>query len=298
MKKKTILITGSSGFIGNLFLKHALSKGYKVIDILRNKNRRNKKLNNLRKKYLKSYKSIFFSNLKEINPKLKNIKIDYFINFATLYKNSHLHDEVPLFIQSNITFPSVIIDTIHTKVDKVINFGTMMQHTHGEDHSPSNFYASTKSAFEMILNFYLSSNSKLKFYNLKFYESYSEIDNRRKLIPTLIKNYRNKKLTNIVSDKLELNIIHVKDIIKAVDIIINKNFMSGNYCLKQPKNINIKKLVSKIDKVSKKKLRVKFLNKKISKIKMSKIKILPGWKPHLNLENDIIRKFKDENSKN
>ena len=174
----------------------------------------------------------------------------------------------------------------------------MMQHTHGEDHSPSNFYASTKSAFEMILNFYLSSNSKLKLYNLKFYESYSEIDNRRKLIPTLIKNYRNKKLTNIVSDKLELNIIHVKDIIKAVDIIINKNFMSGNYCLKQPKNINIKKLVSKIDKVSKKKLRVKFLNKKISKIKMSKIKILPGWKPHLNLENDIIRKFKDENSKN
>ena len=42
--------------------------------------------------------------------------------------------------------------------------------------------------------------------------------------------------------------------------------MSGNYCLKQPKNINIKKLVSKINKVSKK-LRVKYLNKKISKIK-------------------------------
>ena len=30
---------------------------------------------------------------------------------------------------------------------------------------------------------------------------------------------------------------------------------------------------------------------------MSKIKILPGWKPNLNLENDIIRRFKDENSK-
>ena len=74
--------------------------------------------------------------------------------------------------------------------------------------------------------------------------------------------------------------------------------MSGNYCLKQTKNINIKKLVSKINKLSKKKLRVKYLNKKISKIKMSKIKILPGWKPNLNLENDIIKRFKDENSKN
>ena len=192
----------------------------------------------------------------------------------------------------------MIIDTIHTKVDKVINFGTMMQHIHGEDHSPSNFYASTKSAFEMILNFYFLNNSKLKFYNLKFYESYSEIDNRRKLIPTLIKNYRSNKLTNIVSDKLELNIIHVKDIMKAIDIILNKNFISGNYCLKQPKNINIKKLVSKINKVSKKKLKVKYLNTKISKIKLSKIKILPGWKPNLNLENNIIRRFKDENNKN
>lgn len=298
MKKKTILITGSSGFIGNLFLKHALRKGYKVIDILRNKNRKNKKLNNLRKKYLKSYNSIFFSNLKEINSKLKNTKINYFINFATLYKSSHSHNEIPLFIQSNITFPSVIIDTIYTKVDKVINFGTMMQHINGESHSPSNFYASTKSAYEMILNFYLLSNSKLKFYNLKFYESYSEIDNRSKLIPTLIKNYRNNKLTNIISDKLELNIIHVQDIIKAVDIIMNKNLTGGDYCLKQPENINIKKLISKINKISKKKLRVKYLNMKISKIKMSKIKTLPGWKPNLNLENDIKRRFKDENNKN
>ena len=71
---------------------------------------------------------------------------------------------------------------------------------------PKNFYASTKSALEMIINFYALKNKNLKFYNIKFYESFSENDQRKKLIPTLIKNYQNNKETKINSKKLELNI--------------------------------------------------------------------------------------------
>ena len=37
------------------------------------------------------------------------------INFATLYKNSHLNSEIPKFIDSNITFPSIVLDTILIK---------------------------------------------------------------------------------------------------------------------------------------------------------------------------------------
>ena len=178
--KKKILITGSSGFIGNSFLKSALKNGYHIVDILRYKHIRNRDLVQLRKIYSKSYKSIFFKELKDIHKKLKNKKFDYFINFATLYKNSHSNNDIPNFIESNIIFPSVILDTIIVKVEKVINFGTMMQHTNGKKHSPQNFYASTKSAFEMILGYFIQKNKSIKFYNLKFYESYSEIDKRNK----------------------------------------------------------------------------------------------------------------------
>jgi NAD dependent epimerase/dehydratase family enzyme len=51
--RKTILLTGTSGFIGKIFLKDALHKGFKVIDILRIKNKKNKNLNLLRKKFSK-----------------------------------------------------------------------------------------------------------------------------------------------------------------------------------------------------------------------------------------------------
>ena len=106
------------------------------------------------------------------------------INFATLYKNSHLNSEIPKFIDSNITFPSIVLDTISNNIKKFINFGTMMQHLDGVNHTPKNFYASTKSSFEMILNYFLLKIKKMKFYNLKLYESFFENDHRQKLIPT------------------------------------------------------------------------------------------------------------------
>ncbi len=291
MKKKLILITGSSGFIGNLYLRHSLKKGYKILDLLRKKHKKNKDLNFLRKKYKKNYKSIFYSNLSEINKKLKQKKVDYFINFATLYKNDHKHNDIPSFIESNILFPSIVLDSINKGLKKIINFGTMMQHIDGKNYLPKNFYASTKSAFEMILKFYSINNKKIKLYNLKFYESFSENDKRKKLIPTLINNYKKKITTRIISNKLELNIIHTEDIIKAIDILLAKNLKTGNYCLKQTKNTKINELISKINKGQKRCLNVKYLSNKVIKPKSNKLQILPYWKPREKIDIKIIKKF-------
>lgn len=296
MKKKTILITGTSGFIGKLFLKDALRKGYHVIDILRFKNKKNKDLNSIRKNFSKNYKSIFFKNNNEIENKLYNLNVDFFINFATLYKNNHNHLEIPKFINSNITFPTIILDVIYKKVKKIINFGTMMQHLNGKDYMPKNFYASTKSALEMIINFYALKNKNLKFYNIKFYESFSENDQRKKLIPTLIKNYQNNKKTKINSKKLELNVIHANDIIKSVYIILRNSPKSGSYCLKQNKNIIISKLVSQLNQKLKKKIKIQYNDVKFDKIPKSKIKLLKKWKPDRFLEKKIVNKFINENN--
>ena len=284
-------MTGSTGFIGKIFLKNALYNGYNVLDILRIKNKKNKELKFLKRKYNQTYNSIFYSKVEEINDKLKNKKIDYFINFATLYKNSHKQNEIPLFINSNIIFPTIILENIYLKVKKIINLGSMMQHMYGKDYLPKNFYASTKSGFEMILKFYSSQKKNLKCYNLKIFESFGEFDKRKKLIPTLIKNYKKNLQTKVLSNKLELNIIHVNDIVKAVNILLKKNLKSGNYCLKHSKNIKISNLISRINNKSNKKIKVKFLNKKIEKPFINKIRVLPGWKADKNLQNKIEGEF-------
>ena len=292
--KKKLLITGSSGFVGNLFLKNALKNGYHVVDVLRDKNKKNKDLNQLRKVYPKTYKSIFYKRYKDINKKLRNKKFDSFINFATLYKNSHLNNEIQSFIESNIVFPSIILDTIAVKVKKIINLGTMMQHIDGKNYIPQNFYASTKSAFEMICTYFIKKNKHMKFYNLKFYESFSELDKRKKLIPTLYKNFKKNKTTNIITKNLQLNVIHADDLIQSIYLLLKRNIKSGNYCLKNNKNIKINKLIKSINSKSPNPLRVKFLGNKSIKPNKNFLKTLPKWKADISIQKKIEKFFYNE----
>ncbi len=292
--KKKLLITGSSGFVGNLFLKNALKNKYHVVDVLRDKNKKNKDLNQLRKVYPRSYKSIFYKKYKDINKKLKNKKFDSFINFATLYKNSHSNNEIQSFIDSNIVFPSIILDTIVVKVKKIINLGTMMQHIDGKNYIPQNFYASTKSAFEMICTYFIKKNKHIKFYNLKFYESFSELDKRKKLIPTLHKNFKKNKTTKIITKNLELNIIHTDDLIESIYLLLKRNIKSGNYCLKNNKNIKIDQLIRSINSKSPNSLKVKFLSNKSIKPNKSFLKTLPKWKADISIQKKIEKFFYNE----
>ena len=144
MKKKILLLTGTTGFVGYKFLLFALSNNFLVIDILRTKNKKNKKISKLRSSYPKKYQNIFFSNNNELSIKLKNIKADYFINFATLYSGRHTHNQIGDFINSNVIFPTIIYDIVNSKIKKIINFGSMMQHSKNEKLIARNLYAATK----------------------------------------------------------------------------------------------------------------------------------------------------------
>tara|TARA_B100000965_G_scaffold241918_1_gene202972 strand:+ start:2727 stop:3617 length:891 start_codon:yes stop_codon:yes gene_type:complete len=294
LKKKTLLLTGTTGFIGSKFLLFALSKNFLVIDILRKKNKANKKIKKLRDLYPKKYKNIFFSNNNELSKKLKNINADYFINFATLYNNSHSHNQISDFINSNILFPSIIYDIMNNKTKKIINFGSMMQHSKNENLVSKNFYAATKNAFEMISNYYANINNKTKFYNIKFYESIGDNDNRKKIIPTLINNYKKNITTKILSKKLSLNIIHTDDIINSIIILLNNNIKSGSYCIKNSHNIKINNLIKFLNNHLEKQIKVKYGNNSTISSQNSNFKILPKWKPVKNLEKKILKIFKNE----
>jgi len=298
LKKKTLLLTGTSGFIGFKFLQYALSNNFRVIDILRYKNKRNIKLIVLKKKYFKNYKNIFFLNNKDLSNKLRNIKVDYFINFATLYNNRHSHVQISDFIESNILFPTIIYDLVNQKTKKIINFGSMMQHSKNKELTSKNFYAATKNAFEMIGNYYAKENNKTKFYNLKFYESFGSNDTRKKMIPTLISNYKKNKTTKILSNKLALNIIHTDDIINSIRILLNNNIKSGSYCLKNKDSIKIRHLIDLLNRDLKRKIKVKYENKSTNVNFNNNLKTLPKWKPIKNLKNIILKTFKDEINKN
>jgi CDP-paratose synthetase len=284
--KKKILITGSTGFIGSNILGLLLKKNIHIYDVLRSKNKKNKNINKL--KINKNYHPIFFKKFNELENKLKKIKIDIVINCATYYSGKNDIKTIQYLIQTNIIFCSIILEILKNKIKKFINFGSMMEYSSGNYFSPKNFYAITKYSFQKIEEFYKLSNKKIKFFDLKLFETYGENDKRKKIIPTIIKLYSQNKNITIISKKLEMNFVHIESLLIAINMIISNKVKEGEYCIKNDKFTNISELINKLNKKLKRKIKTKYLSSKKFSNSAKQLKKFPYWNDNKNVERFIL----------
>ena len=287
--KKKILITGSTGFVGSNIIKLLLKENVYIYDILRDKNKKNKKILELNKN--KNYLPIFYKKFDELKKKLKKVKIDTVINCATYYTKENDIENIENLIKTNITFCSIILEILKSKIKKFINFGSMMEYSQGNNFSPENFYAVTKYSFQKIEEFYKLRNN-IKFYDLKLYETYGDNDERKKIIPTIIKNYSQNKITKIISKNLKMNFVHIESLIQVIHMIIFTKIKEGEYCIKNNKFIKIKKLINSLNQKLKKKIKIKYLSSKKINNSTKKFKIFPNWNDKKNLEEFLLNKIK------
>ena len=291
---KSFLITGASGFIGNNFLEKFSNNSSFYYIFLKN-TKKNKKFKNSFKD--KNKKFIFFKNNSEIYTSINKLKINFFINFATYYTKDNNFKNTEQLIKSNILFPSLILESINKKyLKKVITFGSMQEHYQNKDYMPDCLYAATKKSLDKLFFFHKIKLTKIKFYNLKFYETYNTNDKRKKLVPIIKKNYINNLTTALASKTLNLNFLHVDDVCRAVNIIINKNIKSGEYQIQAKKFSNPKNLIDKFNKMNFKKIKYTTKDNNIFNINYNLNK-LPYWKQTTNIENNF-NYLLNENYKN
>ena len=287
---KKILITGSTGFIGSNIVNLLLKKNVYIYDILRNKNKKNKKIIDLNKN--KNYLPIFYKKFDELEKKLKKVKIDTVINCATYYTNKNDIKNIENLIRTNIIFCSIILEILKNKIKKFINFGSMMEYSQGNYFSPKNFYAITKYSFQKIEEFYKLNYKNIKFYDLKLYETYGDNDERNKIIPTIIKNYAQNKDIKIISKNLKMNFVHIESLMKVIHMIIFNKIREGEYCVKNNKFIKIKKLINLLNTKLKKKIRIKYLSSKIFYNANNKLKKFPYWNDKKNLIDFLLKELR------
>ena len=280
---KKILITGSTGFIGsNIFLN--IKNKFKIYLLLR-RNLREKKINFIKNQNIKI---INFKNYDELNFKIKKINVDVIIHCATYYVKKHKDKDISKIFDSNIVFPNIILKNLKKmKVKKFINFTTVWENYNAQKDRSFNLYSKSKQIFRKNIDFYKNNNKKIKFYNFFVSDTYGENDSRKKLINLLKNNYSNNKITKILSKKLYINLLNVKDILEAVNLIINKKINPGNYVLKNNYNFSLQKIVSKINYNNKKKIKIKWISSKIIKEKFYEYKKLPYWRPQFSNIDDL-----------
>ena len=286
--KKSILVAGVSGFIGQHLLIRLLKKNNKVFGILR-KSKKNKKFADKVVYKYKNFYPIFFSKINELNFKLKKIKVNILINLATLYLKDHNFTEMVKLINSNILFTTAVIEALpKNHMKKFINFSSMMLHNNSKSYEPQNLYSATKKAFIDILRLYEIKYKNIKFFNLTIYDTYGPKDKRIKVIPEIIEKYKSNKSVNVYSKKLELNLLHVNDVCQGIEILIKKSISAGQYKIMSKKFTNIEKLIIQTNKNLEKKIKYMITNRRVNKKISVNVKHLPFWKQRYNIENDIL----------
>ncbi len=273
--KPSILLTGSTGFIGSNLLTHLKKKNIKIYDILRYPKK---------KKKLKNYYPIYFKDNSELETKLKKIKINTVINCATHYSLKQDSNSLIKLINANVTFGTLIIKNTSSKIKKFINFGSMMEYE-GNKQNPNSLYAITKVFYEKILDYFHKNNKKIKIYNIKIFETFGDNDNRNKIIPTIINNYKNNKTFKLLSSKIKMNFVNIDNVIKFINEILYKNIKPGSYCLRNKKFVNVNNILNIVNKKLKKKIKIKILNMKIKNQTNKKI---------INLKNIISKNKVDK----
>jgi nucleoside-diphosphate-sugar epimerase len=285
---KKILITGSTGFVGSYLLKNFYSKN-KIYIVLRNNSKNTKKI----KKH-KNIKVISYVTFDELNKKLKKVTIDVVIHCATHYVKNHEYADLINLNKSNILFGNVILENLKTmKVKKFINFSTIWEDYNSIKENSYNLYSVYKKSFSLLIDYYSKSLSKINFFNIMISDTFGENDERLKIINTLRKNYKKNKITKIISKNLSINLLNIKDIASAIDLIIKKNIKAGKYVLKNKVNYKMIDLVNVFNTTdSKKKLKIKWISNRIIKEKIFPYKKLVNWSPRESSMIDIVKIIK------
>ena len=275
------MLTGATGFIGSELLKN-LSNYNKVYITLRKRHKINPNNKNIIK--------IHFNSYKDLSHKFRKIKIDTVIHCATHYVKSHKFEDIKKLSESNILFGNIILENLKImRVKKFVNFSTVWENFDGKKDNFYNLYSAYKASFIKIMSFYKKKNLNTKFLNLVISDTFGLRDKRKKIVNILKTNYKRNLVTKIVSKNLHINLLNVKDIVNAIELILKKNYKSDNYILKNKNNFKIYDIVKEIEKYSQKKLRVKWLSNKIIKEKTYQFETLKGWKPKNSNIKDIVR---------
>ena len=201
-----ILLTGSTGFIGQYVLEQLLDEGHDVTCLLRHESKATQKFN--------SCKIIYYVN----DYKFNNEDFDQMhaiIHLATYFTNSHKYDEINQIIESNIILGIKLLEIASVHKIPFINTSSYAQISIDNKGYPQNLYAASKESFRNFMKFYSWNNNFLVF-DLELFDSYGLKDLRPKFYRLAIQSFIDDKQFGMSYGEQEICLIHVSDISAAI----------------------------------------------------------------------------------
>lgn len=283
MKRKKLLVTGLSGFVGHHLLK-ALTEEYEVHALI---HRRPIDGHGVRCHQIPNVENGLVNVVAEIRP-------DICLHLATLFIGHHKPEEVGQLVDSNIRFSAELVQAcVSAGCLEFMNIGTIWQNFLGGEYNPVNLYAATKEAFVDLLKFYVEV-SGLKVLNLKLSDTYGPNDPRRKLLSVLISAATSGETLKMSAGEQYIDLVHIEDVVQGIlEGLRQVHSVNGlnTFYLTSGEPLRLKDLVQKVEDVLGKRVPIEWgaLPYRPREVfnKNTYEPGLLGWKPRLSLEDGI-----------
>ena len=277
---RSALITGSHGFIGK-HLKKALEKeGVLVVEFSLENNQQ-------------------LTNPKDFS-KLPKVDTVFHLAAVSGYKDSKSNPNLAYFVNvcgtvnvleyckrvgAKLVFPSTYVYTKPYKEPK----------KEIDKAGPTTHYAFTKYLGENLCKFY-SRVFKVNTLILRTSNVYGPGQDNKYIVPIIIDHLMQNKSLELTRPDIERSFIFIDDVISAYISLIRAETKPGEiYNVASTKPTTLKDLVSLIEKISGKKLKISYTGESrphdipLNRYNTGKIKAKIGWKPQINLEEGLKR---------
>ena len=284
-----ILLTGGTGFVGSNLAKSLTDDGHDVILLVRRSSDLKVVSDYLDRITTKIYDGSYSSIERALDG-----DVELVIHCASLFLSDHNEDDVEGLVDSNIKFPSMLLEAMAKKgVTNFINTGTSWQHYNNENYNPVNLYAATKQAFDDIVRYYLEVK-RIKCVTLKLFDTYGPNDHRGKLVSFLLGKLKSGGELDLSPGEQEISLVHISDLVFSYELAIQevKKLNLGeikSYGVRSCKTHKLRSLIEEVlIRSNNKSLTVNFGGRKYRKREVMKLwksyDALPGWSE----DNDVI----------
>jgi len=292
--KKSILITGATGFVGSRLAERLVSLDNQVHVIVR------KKSSLLQFRHIKKSITIhiYDGTIESLINIIKSSNPDIVYHLASLFLSSHRPSDVDHLVNSNILFGVQLLESMSfLGIDKLINTGTSWQNFDGDSYNPVNLYAATKQAFEDVLCYYTSSCKQFKAVTLKLFDTYGPGDTRGKIV-SLLKDARiSKDMVQLSQGEQFLDLVYIDDVLEAFILAGEMLFSEKSiellpcYSVASGSPIQLKNLVLLIEEISNQKVNVNLGGRPYRDREVMNTKIinntLPGWVSKVDIKTGL-----------
>ena len=288
--KKSVLLTGATGFIGSNLAKHLVKLSNEVHIIVRRSSNLNL-LDQIRNDIHIHLHNGSTSGMKSI---MKAAKPDCVFHLASLFLAEHRSQDITALVKSNILFGTQLLDAMaEYGVRELINASTSWQHYQNSPYDPVCLYAATKQAFEDIMVYYYNTKS-MRLISLELFDTYGPNDQRHKLFYLLEKATQCKDPIRMSPGEQLIDLVYIDDVIDAFMIaedLVSKEKMNRKYMVTSGNPVKLREIVNIYKEITNQNINIEWgglpYREREVMIPWNSGEILPGWSPKIDLRKGI-----------